>query len=314
MHDMICLAAGDGRLEVMAILLSWDARRQLQTLTTALAIGALNGHEEICAYLIFQGAGPANSVRVPGKSRLATKGRRVLALGVFSDRKTIASGSDSGTDSDDGSENGSRSIPFEREAVKHDDDAVQLCLTADDGRFQREYERHRRSSKFDCGPPRHARDEAAQTRTLRILVDGIVGFHERNWSRKVCTAAQFCPPAALEILLQKDVRGLSATRNDKALQAAVMRKHWSYSIMQLLLQAGADLEEFDLRTLLASSLAQFDQRSLFPEAQSLEELFGSGCGAAVEYLLSRLPREDSKRQRVCCVTGDCCCRRKAWTG
>jgi ankyrin repeat protein len=301
MHNMICLAAGDGMLEVMTILLSWDARRQLQTLNTASALGALNGHEEICACLISQGADPAHSVRVPERSRLATKRRRVLAPGVFSDRETSASGSDSGSDSDeydgyeyDGSENASGYFPFEREAAKHDDDAVQLCLTAYNGRFQSHYERHRRLSKFDDGPC-YAQDEAAQTRTLRILVDGIVSFDERNWSHKVCTAAQFCPPAALKILLEKDVIGLSATRNDNALQAAAMRERWSHSIMQLLLQAGADqdLEEFDLRTLLASSLAQFDQSSLFPEVQSLEELFASGCGAAVEYLLSRLPREDA---------------------
>jgi ankyrin repeat protein len=305
MHNMICLAAGDGMLEVMIVLLSWDARRQLQTLTTALAVGAQNGHEKVCAYLISQGADPAQSVRVPERSRLATKRRRSLAARVFSDRKISASGSDPESESDDGSDSASNFAPLEPKNVKHDGDAVQVCLSGYK-RFRNRHRSYRRSSKFDCGSSRHVQDEAAQTRTLRVLLGSMFSFDERHWSHKVCTAAQFCPPAALEILLEKDVSGRSAMDNKSALQFAVIRKRWNHSIMQRLLQAGADqdLEESDLRTLLASALAQFDnssgsagrfhrESSLFPAVRSLDELFVTGCGAVVEYLLGRLPFEDA---------------------
>jgi ankyrin repeat protein len=303
---MICLAAGDGMLEVMIVLLSWSARRQLaaQTLTTALAVGAQNGHEEVCALLMSQGASPIHGVWVPERNHLATGGRAVLApreirINRVSDCKTSASGSDFGGESDDGSDSAAASTLLEPKTVEHDGDAVQLCLSGY-RRFQRDYGSYRRFPEFNNGSTWHVQDEAAQTRTLRTLLDGIVSFDERHWSHKVCTAAQFCPPAALKLLLQKDVSARSVTRNENALQVAVTRERWSHSIMQLLLQAGADqdLEDSDLRKLLISSLAQFDHYSsysaaLFPAVESLDELFVSGCGAAIEYLLSRLPCKDA---------------------
>jgi ankyrin repeat protein len=301
-ESMICLAAGDGLLEVIMVLLSWGARRQLadQTaLDTALAVSAQNGHEEVCAFLMSQGANPIHSVCVPVRSHLATKRRRVLAPEntrinrVPWDWKTSDSGSESDGESDDDSDSASSFVSLRPETVEPDGDAVQLCLAGYE-RFQcRSFSEPRHGSSW------HFQDEAAQTRTLRGLLDGVVGFDERHWSRKICTAAEFCPPEALEILLQKVVSSGYAMSLEKALQVAATREHWNHSIMQLLLQAGADqdLGDADLRELLSSSLAQFDHPStydgLFSAVPSLDELFVSGCGAVVEYLLRRLPLENA---------------------
>jgi ankyrin repeat protein len=183
---------------------------------------------------------------------------------------------------------------LESENIEHD--AVQSCL-AGYGRFQRDHDRSRHWFELNHTPTWHVQDEAAQTRTLRTVLDGVVSFDERHWSHKVCTAAQLCPPAALEILLLKNVSARPVAMPENVLQVAASRKRWSHSTMQLLLQAGSDqdLEDSDLRELLMASLAQFDDSdgSLFPGVRSLDELFVSGCGAAIAYLLRQLPHEDA---------------------
>ena len=71
--------------------------------------------------------------------------------------------------------------------------------------------------------------------------------------------------------------------------------------MQLILNAGAthELETALWRRLLNSSLVKFVEGprhgydGLFPQTGSLDELFDSGCGAVVRYLLNRLPHEDA---------------------
>jgi ankyrin repeat protein len=301
--NMICLAASDGMHEIMDILLIWATRRQLASQTvldTALVAGAWNGHEKVCAHLISRGASPVHEVSVPRRSHMAIKRwrPRVWLIRDSSDQATSSSGPESkscsdsdidvDSDSDNGPESAHRFPSSEFHAIKHD--AVQSCLAG--------------YNRFTSTP---IQDEATRTRTLRALLDSIVSFDEKHWSDKADIAARSCPPKVLEILLQKGVSVRSAMKQENLLQAAAIRKRWNLSTMQLLLRAGADqdLDDSDLRKVLVSSLAQFDDsedstgigpwdsNGLFPAVQSLDELFETGCGAVVEYLLSRLPPEDA---------------------
>jgi ankyrin repeat protein len=307
--NMICLAAGDGKLDIVDVLLSWSARRRTASrkgLDTALIVAAQNRQEKVCARLISQGASPVHGMSVPRRSQVAIKGRkgRQQARKVCdSPEATDSSGSDSESDDDSGRRSPGLFPGYvtpEPETVEQD--AIQSCL-AGRARFQKG------GGHLYSGPGPYwlVQDEAAQIRTLRILLDGIIGFDENHWSHKVCTAAEFCPPEVLDILFQRGVSARSVARHKNALQAAASRERWNFSTMQLLLQAGADqdLQDSDLRKALVSALAEFDDSldsdallfgmsdALFPAVESLDELFDTGCGAVVGYLLSRLPLEDA---------------------
>jgi ankyrin repeat protein len=303
-REMICLAAGDGMLEIMTVLLTWSAKRHpTNLLDIALAVGAQNGHQEVCAFLMSQGANPFHGVWVLRRSHVAIKRRKIRAPRKVRkhrdslEQATSSSGSEPGSDNDDDSESAYGPIAFKPSTVKHD--AVQSCL-AGFKRFNRHGSVYGGNRWLDLWSSTDVlENEVAQTRTLRTLLDGIANFDEKHWSHKLCTAARSCSPEVLEILLQKGVNARSAMKHENLLQAAAVRERQNHPIMQLLLQAGADqdLEDFDLRNILASSLAQFDDSprsaGLFPAVQSLEELFVTGCGAVVEYLLGRLPFEDA---------------------
>ena len=142
----------------------------------------------------------------------------------------------------------------------------------------------------------------ARASTLRLLLESVPSFKDQMWDEAICAAAKLCPPPLVEFMLVKGVNA-SAQHGDKsALDFAVRRERLCFPVVQALVQerADADIAVHELKALFAQAASFFlehtgrpyDQGALFTQTKSLEDVFTTGPGAVLKYVLQRLQGED----------------------
>lgn len=289
----VCLAAGDGLLEILTLLLSSsNLIRPQAMLTKALVIAAKNGHYDVCSFLLSQDTDASQSVVVDFDGNFMVSRKTVRQ---HEQTWTRLFNRNPGKD-----ERGRMRFHVEendndREATKKYN-ALEACLKGYKRFVVRdEYSRH--SLLFSNWK---LADEPTHAKTLDLLVDHIKDFKEAHWVQAICHSAEFCSIDTVRVLLAKGANASACFKNRCALTYAASRERSTLPAIQTLIESGAgdSLKTRDLRQVLNAAVAVFDDKDgthqLFPLCDSVEEIFISGPGAVVHYLLDRLPLEEVK--------------------
>lgn len=118
-------------------------------------------------------------------------------------------------------------------------------------------------------------------------------------------------PEMLKMILAKGADPCATIGTTSALVCAAGRSTSTFGAVQALISAASDTAfgEIELRRTLNATVSLFaegddevssnlkcpgDRKSLFPMYDKIEEIFASGPGAVIEYMLHRLPQETAK--------------------
>lgn len=315
----ILLSAGNGLTDLTSKLLRhrdscFDCDSQL--LQEALNIAAHHGHHEICMCLLSKGVDPCISAYI-------TTWREVSSNGAFYPRTDAFVRSQeedhevelffrSISEADDllqGHVEGKASPSSEPSSAEKRVTALKSSLSG----YQR-FCLGNRVDRYGIDAWQKA-DEQAQAVTVRLLLDHIPSVKGIQWAKDICCAVTSCPPDVLQLLVRKDADPLAHDENVTILQLAARRERLSFMISQIFIEAGADkyMTENDLHHLMGEALRHFraprhsreegtndissnkfpntfykNYDELLSETESLEDVFSTGPGALVYYLLGRI--------------------------
>lgn len=326
--NMLLASAGNGFTSILEwLLVYYDAAMfdKGQLLQRALNVAAANGHHEACAYLISQGIDPCNPAPKVRWHDVSVDRGRYAAYGSESDSsetEDVLSTSDDYLPGHSDAQSVNRSCSAEHKGVDSmsgsNGSGSEVVQSASHERFKTEkvkpnavescvlgYERFEQDDNFFAARVGRTswkqRDEDAQTTTMRLLLQSVSSLHGPKWSHANSLAAKNCPLELVTLMLDKGADASAGPKTGSALDAAVTRECLSFTVLQALIQAGADqdLTEDDLRRLLNKTLVFFhahdgkadDQGALLTKTATLQDAFITGPGGIVQYLLRRLPYE-----------------------
>lgn len=275
LKDCITSAAGNGHLDVVQLLASktrtFESRRKI--LTRALITSSENGHTQVTAWLIQEGA-DVNAIVSEAPTAQSDLERRLFRHQKQKQGKTI--------------------------------NALQACLRGF-MRFHRTGSILNRSEKTQANA---AHQKATLRLLLEHGADvNALGGQQRN---PITQAANHCSPRILDMLIRAGADVNSDNGNELAVDVVVKRELMSGAILQRLLDAGAFLRPIDngIHPLLNKMLSFFVDRSSqrhwydtddsdgeFLVTKNLHEVFAKGPGAAIRILLSRLPDQRANDER-----------------
>lgn len=262
LEHAICLAAGDGLLDILNLFLSSRSLHPQTALTKALIIAARNGHHDVCMLLLSQKTDACKAVAVDfdddftisrGEAR-----RHEQTWTRLSNRRPARMRN--------------HRSPFHEKYHERDRvtpkgyNALEACLEG----YRPFFARDEYSRLSSLSLPWRLADEPTHARTLNLLVGHIADFRGLHSSYAICHSAKLCSFDTLEILLAKGADASASFQNRTALTYAASRERSTLPVLRILLEAGAGvpLETGGLQQTLNAAVALFDdndrRRRFFP--------------------------------------------------
>ncbi|RAO66678.1 uncharacterized protein BHQ10_002690 [Talaromyces amestolkiae] len=296
-HQFILLSAGNGLAQLTSQLLRhrdicFDCDGQL--LQEALNIAAHHGHHEVCTYLLSKGVDPCLSAHIITSHEVPSR-KYGLSHTIFESFR-------------------SENLPSEGTISAEKRVTALASSLSGYQRFRPGNREHR-----NANAAWRKADEKTQADTIRLTLDHIPSMKGMDLAKDICCAATCCPPDILQLLIEKGADPLAHIENVSVLQFAARRERLSFMVSRILIEAGADknMTESEMQLLLDEALKHFrapshsreDERNdrsarlprsfsntlykdygkLLTETESLEDVFITGPGALVYYLLGRIP-------------------------
>jgi ankyrin repeat protein len=296
LRSMVLVAAGCGYLDILSMILSGmkdmryeDDDRLLQQ---ALNVSARNGHENTCALLLSMGLDPCKSAPGTPWAYVSIQSLPFCYKEEAASSVSERQGSSKESQLEQSKAREENGLTF---SPKAEINAIESCIFGI-GRFDPIFDIYHSQKGWKSRPM------TEKSSTLRLLLQYTTSLKYCVRNELICAAVKFCDPSLITIMIEKGASSQAHHENRSVLESAATRELLCLSVMQNLLQTRvvADIAKAELQHLLSTTLSQFypghDRlnypEDLFPKTKTLQELFTTGPGALVVFLLQLLPGEN----------------------
>jgi ankyrin repeat protein/predicted nucleic acid-binding protein len=296
LQSMILVAAGCGYVDILSLFLSsmrdvrWVYDKQL--LQQALNVSAENGQENTCKLLLSTGVDPC-----------------VLAPAImwayawpdpFPDlfqKEWVSTDSERQTLSEDTQiEESETHLGL---ALDHPSgaevNAVESCIFGFE-RLGHEISRYTFQAEQKLGTG------TDQSSVLRLILQHTFSIRNCIRDEAMCAAAELCDASLITMIIEKGANAQAHHGKRSILEYAASRESLCFPVMQTLMRTPEhrDISKAELQHLLSIAISHFNPRegrpaytkNLFNKTNTLQELFTTGPGALVTFLLRLLPEEE----------------------